>query len=143
MRRIEVTASTMGQYNPSHVTLSKPYRWRGNPGWEPGHPDYREDIPRSEAAKKANKSAEAKAERFREFTRLREEDRLSVTAAARALGIGSTAARQYEAERKAALEEKTSRQIAAKVLARIAAQSPEHAALVAEYEAAQRGARHG
>ena len=103
MRRIEVTASTMGQYNPSHVTLSKPYRWRGNPGWEPGHPDFREDVPRATEATKANKSAEAKAERFREFTRLREQG-LSVTAAAREVRIGSTAARQYETERKQSRE---------------------------------------
>lgn len=45
MRRFEVTASTLGHANASHATLSKPYRWRGNPDWEPGHPAYRETTP--------------------------------------------------------------------------------------------------
>ena len=33
MRRAvpDVIHSTLGQANPSHVTLSKPYRWRGVP----------------------------------------------------------------------------------------------------------------
>lgn len=100
MSTFKVISSTIGQANPSPVTLSGGYFWRGHRDWVPGHPDYREDIPRSAANRSRNRSAEAKAERFREFTRLREEDGLSVTAAARALGIGSTAARQYETERK-------------------------------------------
>lgn len=94
----------MGQYNPSHVTLSKPYRWRGNTDWEPGHPAYREDIPRSQGpVSRGAKSAEAKAERYRQFVKYRK-DGLSVADAGREIRVGSSAARQYERERKAALE---------------------------------------
>lgn len=98
-RRLEVTYSTMGQQNPSQVTLSKPYRWQGIADWVPGHPDYRGDVPRPAGASKGSKSAEAKAERFRKFCQHRE-DGLSIADAGKALGIGSSAARQYEAERK-------------------------------------------
>lgn len=46
-RRLEVTYSTMGQQNPSQVTLSKPYRWQGIEDWEPGDPRFRETVPAS------------------------------------------------------------------------------------------------
>jgi hypothetical protein len=41
---VRATSAGIGQANPSHVDGRKPYRWRGNPGWEPGDPRFREDA---------------------------------------------------------------------------------------------------
>jgi hypothetical protein len=40
----EVAYSTIGQSSPSHVTMSKPYRWRGVKDWVPGDERFREDA---------------------------------------------------------------------------------------------------
>ena len=42
--RIQATSLTGGSATPGLETISGGYRWRGNPDWEPGHPDFRENT---------------------------------------------------------------------------------------------------
>ena len=97
MRRAvpDVVHSTLGQSNPSHVNLSKPYRWRKIPGWIPGDMRYREDV----VARTSQVSPE-RAQRIAEFGGYRDEG-LSVTEAGQRMGIAPSTARTYERERRA------------------------------------------
>ena len=105
MRRIEVTASTLGQANPSQVTASKPYRWRGNPDWEPGHPAYREPAkPALTAGGAAIKNIrETRIAAFGEALRdlgyqnPRNASKAAVIEAGVRVGVGEKTARKYRA----------------------------------------------
>ena len=98
-------ASTMAQANPAHVTLTRPYRWRKTPGWEPGAPHLRETAPRRPGpAPDHPNSTEAKAARFAVFTAARDGG-AGVAEAGRAAGVQPKTARGYEQQRKAALPE--------------------------------------
>jgi hypothetical protein len=98
VRRIEVTASTMGQANPSAAGEGRFYHYQRDPTWTPNDPRYREEAARTHGA--AVVSAERSA-RIAEFASYRAEG-LSITAAGQRLGIAPKTARTYERERKAA-----------------------------------------
>ena len=94
---IQATFTTMGQATNAHLTLARPYRWRGIPGWTPGDVRFRESEPGAA-------SAEAKAARFARFTAARDRG-AGVAAAGRVAGVAPKTARAYEAKRTAALQE--------------------------------------
>src|SRR5207244_4434143 len=92
---IEVTASTMGQGNPSHVGEGNWYRWNGDPG-------------KSEAAigttsvhPGGSQPSPERVKRLEEFARLRDEEKLSVAEAGERLGVKATTARTYARELRA------------------------------------------
>jgi hypothetical protein len=91
MRRITVTASTIGQANPSQVSESKPYRYRGDPEWVPGDARYKEDPAPGHAAGLTRE----RARRLEEFEKHLDRG-LSVNQAGRELGIKPSTARHYE-----------------------------------------------
>lgn len=100
-----MTASTLGHANASHATLSKPYRWRGNPDWEPGHPAYRETTPAPFTAGGAAISS-LRAERIARFGDAlrdlgypvsRTAPIAAVIEAGRRVGVGEKTARAYRA----------------------------------------------
>ncbi len=67
MRRLEVTASTLGQANPAHVGEGNYYRRFGSPEWVPNHPDFRDD----DTPRRATGITRERAKRLAEFGRLR------------------------------------------------------------------------
>jgi hypothetical protein len=99
-----VAYSTIGQSNPSHVTLATPYRYKGRPGW-PFDPDSRDDGGKIEAPKGGALARQAERERnLATFTAAREEG-LDVEAAGRRAGVARKTAYRYEKERKDRLEQ--------------------------------------
>ena len=72
MRRAvpDVVMSTMGQSTLTDLALDKPYRWRGVPDWTPG--DVRFNAPSITLAEASARRAERRAERLKEYIRLRE-----------------------------------------------------------------------
>lgn len=100
MRRAvpDVLMSTMGQSSPSHLTLSRPYRWRKVPDWEPGDVRFREDATPVGMRGGAAVTAE-RTRRMAEYARLRAEG-LSVTEAGERLGVKRKTAGSYERERR-------------------------------------------
>ena len=94
MRRITVTASTIGQASPSQVSEGKPYRYRGDPEWVPGDPRYKETAP---PAGRLPGITEERAKRLEEFGRHIAQGKNAVQAG-RLLGIKPSTARTYERE---------------------------------------------
>jgi len=92
MRRITVTASTIGQANPSQVSESKPYRYRGDPSWTPGDPRYKEEPAR---LGRLPGLTEDRAKRLEEFAGYLDQG-LNAVQAGRLLGIKPSTARHYE-----------------------------------------------
>ena len=93
-----VAYSTIGQSNPSHVTLATPYRYQGRPGW-PFDPDSRDDRGGIEEAKGG--ALARKAERKRRlavFTAARAEG-LGIIPAGERAGVGRKTAYRYEQDR--------------------------------------------
>ena len=109
MRRAvpDVVMTTMGQANPSQVTLSKPYRWRGVKGWTPGDVRFREETrPGPGGAANATRR-HARLERFAAIlTHLADgpgdATDADIREAGKAVGVGEKTAREY---RKALLRE--------------------------------------
>ena len=100
---VRAVNSTLGHANPAHVTLTRPYRYRGIPGWTPGAPHLREtEARRPGPPPDAKNSTEAKAARFARFVAARE-DGARVGEAGRIAGVAAKTAQVYERERKAAL----------------------------------------
>jgi hypothetical protein len=91
VRRITVTASTLGQANPSQVSESKPYRYRGDPEWVPGDARYKEEP----APGRAAGLTEDRAKRLEEFAGYLDQG-LNAAQAGRLLGIKPSTARHYE-----------------------------------------------
>lgn len=108
MRRIEVTATTMGGANPSPVTLSGGYRYRGIRDWTPNDPRYRQGERHPGPPPGSPKSSQSRADRMALFAAAREAGE-GIAAAGRAAGVTPTTAKTYERERKAALEQGGSR----------------------------------
>ena len=101
MRRAvpDVAMSTMGQANPSPVTMGGAYRYRGRPGW-PFDPATRDDRGQVEPLKGG--AIARKAERERKlaiFTAARARG-LSVAVAGEEAGVRHKTAYRYEIERK-------------------------------------------
>jgi hypothetical protein len=72
---------------PRAALPAKPYRYQGNPGWEPA------------SLGPVTTEAEKYEERVREFTRHREEQGLGIGRAAAALGLSDRSGTSYERER--------------------------------------------
>jgi hypothetical protein len=66
---IRATSSTMGQANPSPLTLSKPYRRHRDPDWDPARVVFRE-AGRARLSPQNRNSKEQRAERYRRFCAL-------------------------------------------------------------------------
>jgi hypothetical protein len=128
----------MGRSTPA--TLSEDaggsyYKYRGDPEWAPGAARYRRpgtsDGP---AASRAGKAA-----RLAEFAGYLAQG-LSAQQAGRLMGLAPRTSRTYERELEERQREeddaRTPQEITAELHAEIAARSPEHAALVAEFERA-------
>ncbi len=84
------------------------YKYRGDPGWKPGDPRYRESAHGGQTAALAERAARH-AERIQEYIRLRDEEKLSIGEAGRRLDppIGiKTAYGSYEQAYKALLRER-------------------------------------
>jgi hypothetical protein len=103
MRRITVTASTIGQSNPSQVSEGKPYRYRGDPSWTPGDARYRQNIPAHQLAG-GEARAERREKRITEFVAALAElgvtdpwhaDNSPFIAAGRKVGVGEKTALSY------------------------------------------------
>ena len=124
----KVTFSTMGVSTPASVAEdagSGGYKYRGDPNWKPGAPQYRESgqgepLPHNAAA------TGAKQKRMAEYNRRRLNGSTKEEAAAGCApqGVSRCTMLDYEREFKGSLDQ-------------IAAQSPEHAALVAEFRRRQ------
>lgn len=94
----KVTASTIGQGNPSHAGGGKPYRYRKDPLWTPGCYLQQEDRP-AEASLQNAKAMTSRRERLAEYARLRTEEGLTPEEAAlRVRAFGRTTRRTYERE---------------------------------------------
>jgi hypothetical protein len=112
MKRITVTASTIGQSSASPVTLSGGYKYRGDPDWVPGDARYRE--PGSPANRMAAGSGgavntERRQERLRGFAAaladLGHPDPVqapnpAVVEAGERIGVGEKTAKSYRTELK-------------------------------------------
>jgi hypothetical protein len=96
VRRITVTASTIGQANPSQVSESKPYRYNGDPDWTPGDARYKEEPAPGHAAGLTRERAK-RLEEFGEYL----DQGLNAVQAGRLLGIQPSTARHYERDLKA------------------------------------------
>lgn len=100
----KVTASTMGRSDPSPVTLSGGYRYRGITGWNPAGGVHGEvTAPQPSPCREVSEGK--KAGRFRRFRELRTAG-VSVLKAAQDpdVNVQPKTARVYEAERLAVLE---------------------------------------
>ena len=112
MRRAvpDVVYSTIGQSNPSHVTLSRPYRWRGDPTWTPGDPRFREETRPAPGGVANTTRRHARLERFAAILAHLADGPADATdadirEAGKAVGVGEKTAREY---RKALLREQES-----------------------------------
>ena len=99
--------STIGRANPSQVTLTKPYRYRGIKGWEPGAPHLREAGPEPGTSGNGlpaehRNSPESKAARFARFCAAMD-DGAGVREAGVAAGVAIKTAQRYNRARKALL----------------------------------------
>lgn len=95
----KVTASTIGQSNPSPVTMSGGYRYRGIAGWNPSAGVHGEvTAPQPSACREVNEGK--KAARFSRFCELRAAG-VAVLRAAQDpdVNVQPKTARVYEAER--------------------------------------------
>lgn len=107
MRRITVTASTLGQVGESPVTLSKPYRWRGIENWTGGNiPEVLEATPPPFTAGGAaiREIRTARIARFGDILRdlgypdpRRDIPPAAVIEAGKRVGVGAKTARKYRA----------------------------------------------
>lgn len=103
MKRIEVTATTMGQSNPSHVAAGKYYKFRGDPDWVPNDARYRETIPAHQLAGGAERAArrERRIDAFAValaglgVTDPANAANTAVIAAGRIVGVGEKTAKSY------------------------------------------------
>lgn len=96
MRRIEVTGSTMGRANPSPVTLSGGYRFKGREGWpfDPATHD-KPDAARPVAAHGS------RAGRVARYCEARDSGQ-DKAQAAETVGVSPETARDYERDYQAA-----------------------------------------
>ena len=104
---IKAVASTMGRANPSHVTLTKPYRYQGDPDWTPGAPHLVETREKPSAGGNGlpaghRNSSESKAERFAVFCAAMDAG-AKYRKAGEAAGVGLKTAQRYNRDRKALL----------------------------------------
>ena len=93
MAMIKPGFTTMSQSNPA-VFAGKPYRYRGDPRWEPGDRRYRQPR-QGEPLPQNRKATSAKRQRMAEYTRRRLEGQSKDEAGA-ALGISASTASYYE-----------------------------------------------
>jgi len=99
LRKIEITASPLGQGNPYHVGEHKNYRWRGDPA--------KSEAARAAGPRRARDSATAapnvrraeKQQRYERFCQLRDEG-MDVIPAGREVGVERRAAARYEKQRR-------------------------------------------
>lgn len=102
MRRAtpDVIHSTMGQSSPSQLTLSKPYRWRGVPGWTPGDVRFSEPETRRPGPPPGTRNSPAdKARRFAVFCAAIADGK-TVPEAGIAAGVRTETAQKYDRERR-------------------------------------------
>ena len=93
-----ITASTLGEGNPSHLTERSNYRFKGRPGW-PDDPETRDDKGEIQGPKGGAKVRKAeRLARLAIFTAAREEG-LDVIPAGKRAGVGRKAAAGYEKDR--------------------------------------------
>lgn len=115
MRRITVTASTIGQQNPGQVSRSGGYRYRGDKNWPEDRSAYEQDSTRAKPDGGPG-SAERKQKRISDFAAaLRDLGRdpwtspaAAVAEAGRRVGVGYDTAREYRNE----LRRRQSREVA-------------------------------
>ena len=94
----KVIASTMGRSNPSPVTLSGGYRYRGIEDWTPNDPRFRQDADRrSGPPPSSSKSSQSRAARMATFAAARAQGK-SVAEAGEAAGVTITTAKTYRRE---------------------------------------------
>ena len=93
MAMIKPGFTTMSQSNPA-IFAGKPYRYRGDPAWEPGARRYRE-AGQGELLPQNAKATSAKQKRMAEYTRLRLED-VPKEQAAEQIGICLSTMHYYE-----------------------------------------------
>jgi hypothetical protein len=101
-----VTASTMGSVTPGPAVLSGGYRYRGDPGWYPNHPRYRQSGQPSAPGGRAGENAARREQRMAVFTALRAEG-VSIAEAGTRAGVSGRTARDYERRRRAGSGEAT------------------------------------
>ena len=94
---IRVNAITSGQANPSPLTLGKPYKYRGDPEWEPGDPRYAEPLQGGQLYG-SSKETQARNARFAIFAAERDKN-ICVAEAGRTAGVQPKTAWRYERER--------------------------------------------
>ena len=96
-----VTASTIGEGNPSHLTERKNYVFKKRPGW-PADPETRDDKGVIHPPKGGAKTRKAQRERMIDEFTVARLDGLSVKDAGERVGVTWKTARKYEEARLAA-----------------------------------------
>ena len=132
----KVISSTMGRSTPATVNIDADngqdgyYRWHKIPGWVPNDPRCKPETSSGPAIGKADKAA-----RLAEFAGYLKQG-LTAQQAGRLVGIAAKTARTYDRELKEQQPETVLEpaEIVRRLHREIAAQSPEHAALVADFE---------
>ena len=105
MRRIEVTASTIGRANPAEIEGRKNYTWNGDPAKsEAARTGTPGRIPDSLSGSPSARRRE-KEERYARFCQLRDEGVGKIAAGAE-VGIERRAAARYEKQRLEELEQR-------------------------------------